>query len=167
MDNKDSTRISADEHLAYARRLLDSIRKKADQNKRQSTFLFFVVLGATAFSPILILTPTPDWASKIIPAVLTAAAAMASGWLQLRKPQERWAVYRTAQREIEFEIDQYQFGNGQYADASTNGKRLTDLVSKRALRLHYDWLPIVPSAEDVKNVAANGDSHESVGKARD
>ncbi len=95
--------------LTYARKILKSVREKAEENKKLTNRLFLVVLFATIFSPILILLPLPQW-SKIVPAVLTGSAALASGWVQLKRPQERWALYRTAQREIEYEIDQYEFG---------------------------------------------------------
>jgi hypothetical protein len=62
------------------------------------------VLFSTVISPVLILISDIDITSKYIPAFLTASASLSTYWIQLRKPQERWVVYRTAQREIKFEM---------------------------------------------------------------
>ena len=138
--------------LEYAERIKEGISNKADSNKTWSTRLFLIVLFATVLSPILILLPVCDWFSKYLPAFLTASAALASGWIQLRKPQERWTLYRTAQREIEFEIDQYNHKIGEYQDERTRNAILSDKVSRRALQLHFEWIPIVPKAEDLQKV---------------
>src|SRR5689334_21128155 len=101
--------------LEYAERTREGIAGKANRDKRLTTILFFLVFAGTVSTPVVILT-LPDPFSKVVPAVVSAIAAFATGWIQLRKPQERWAIYRTAQREVEFEIDQYQFRNGAYGD---------------------------------------------------
>lgn len=134
--------------LEYAQRVLRGIECKAASNKRLTTVLFLAILVPTTIAPILILADLPPWAAKILPSALSALAAIASGWIQLRKPQERWAIYRTAQREIEFELDQHQFGNGVYADPEARDRLLADAVSRRALQLHFEWLPIAPRSKD-------------------
>lgn len=144
MDKKESP-------LEYSIRIKDGIAEKAKKNKKLSTFLFLVVLISTVLSPALILISDHFYLSKILPAILTAGAALASYWIQLRKPHERWVIYRTAQREIEFEIDQYQFSNGDYSDEQKD-KTLSNKVSKRALQLHYEWMPLVPKAEELQNI---------------
>ena len=145
---------SVSPELEYARSTRDGIKKKADANKRGATLLLLVVLSATAIAPILILMPLPDVGSKFLPAFLTATAALAAGWSQLRKPQERWIVYRTAQREIEFEIDQYSYGNGHYSNDDTRDSVLADRISKRALQLRFEWVPMVPTSKDITDVQA-------------
>ena len=142
--------------LEYALRIRNGISNKAEKNKNLSTQLFVTILFATVFSPLLILLTTDIWISKYIPAFVTACAALASYWLQLRKPQERWVIYRTAQREIEFEIDQYCHENGDYSNTETKDKLLSDRVSKRALQLHYEWIPVVPKVEDIEKTAKKG-----------
>jgi Protein of unknown function (DUF4231) len=149
------TEAASDLALAYARRTLAGVTAKAASNKRLTTFLFLTILIPTTVSPILILAANDPLAAKVLPSILSACAAVASAWIQLRKPQERWAIYRTAQREVEFEIDQYQFGNGRYAEPAGRGSLLADAVSKRALQLHFEWLPIAPRAEDARKVLAS------------
>lgn len=141
--------------VTYARKILKSVSTKADENKRLTNLLFFAVLAATVFSPILILLPIPQLWSKIAPAVFTGFAALASGWVQLKRPQERWALYRTAQREIEFEIDQHEFGLGEYTDPQARDSVLAETVSKRALQLHYEWLPMVPQLQELQKTTEN------------
>ncbi len=142
---------SLESPLQYAKKIRTSVSKKANENKNTATFLFLVILFSTVLSPVLILVSDNAIVSKYLPAGLTACAALASYWLQLRKPQERWVLYRTAQREVEFEIDQYIHGVGKY-DTEEKDKILADHVSQRALQLHYQWMPIVPRADDINKL---------------
>lgn len=137
--------------LNYSFKICQGIKTKAKKNKDFSTFLFFVVLFSTVISPVLILISDNFWLSKLSPAILTAFAALASYWIQLRKPHERWALYRTAQRDIEFEIDQYTFKNGRYSEGDPD-TILSDRVSTRALKLHYDWMPLVPKSKELSKL---------------
>lgn len=134
----------------YSKKVLKGIEGKAIKNKNETTRLFLVVTIATVLSPILILLPLNIFFSKITPAILTGCAALATSWIQIRKPQERWAMYRTAQREIEFQLDQYDFSNGEYIDVQDKDSLLADNVSKRALQLHYEWLPVAPKFEELQ-----------------
>jgi len=135
----------------YAIGIKEGIKRKADSNKTVSTFLFLVVLFSTVLCPVLILISSNEYVSKYLPAILSAGAALASYWMQLRKPQDRWVIYRTAQREIEYEIDQYTFGTGSYS-IEDKEKTLAAVVSKRALQLHYEWMPMVPKIEDIEKL---------------
>ncbi|MFD0976825.1 DUF4231 domain-containing protein [Salinimicrobium gaetbulicola] len=137
--------------LEYAIKIRDGIQKKAKENKKFSNILFFVALFSTVASPVLILISDIFWLSKLTPAILTAGAALASYWIQLRKPHERWVLYRTAQRDIEFQIDQYKYENGEYINGDKE-KTLADLVSKRALQLHYDWTPLAPKSKELEKL---------------
>ncbi len=153
MNNQEQSSETA---IDYAKKICRGIKKKADGNRLQSTFLFITVLAVTVFSPILILMSLGDLYSRFLPAILTACAAFATGWLQLRKPQERWVLYRTAQREIEFEIDQYIYGNGNYEKENDKDAVLAGRVSKRALNLHYEWAPMIPSASELDRLSGKG-----------
>ena len=150
--------------LDYARTTKNGIKKKADKNKKTSTLLFATILLSSVSAPILILSPIVDFKipyieisvpseflNRYLPAIMSACAAYASCWLQLRKPQERWAIYRTAQREIEFEINKFKYEIDGYASADKE-KILADQVNKRALQLHYEWMPYVPKAEDIDKI---------------
>lgn len=147
--------------LEYSKQIRDGIKEKATKNKNQSTFLFLVVLITTVFAPILILLPFGDVVTKYIPAFLTASAALATYWLQLRKPQERWVIYRGAQREIEYEIDRYKFETGIYSDSQNKEKLLAERVSKRALELHYEWVPFAPKVEEIEKILQGDNTIEN------
>lgn len=138
--------------LEFATKVAKGIERKSDKNKNLTDLLIFTVLASTVFSPLLIFAPFEEPWSKLLPAGLSALAALSTGWLQVRRPQERWAMYRTAQREIEFEIAQFVYGNGEYSDPANKDQILADKVSKRALRLNYEWLPVVPKTDDLRKV---------------
>jgi hypothetical protein len=137
--------------LDYAKKTCSGIKEKADVNKKGSTALFLGLLIPTAISPILILLPFDGFIFRIIPATITAIAAICSAWMQLRKPQERWVIYRTAQREIEYEIDQYTSRINDYKGEDRD-EILADRISKRALQLHYEWIPIFPKTNDISRI---------------
>ena len=138
--------------LRHAEEIKNGIKAKADKNKSWSTFFFAVIILATVISPTLILVSDYDIVSKYIPAGLSILAAIAAYWIQIRKPNERWVLYRTYQRELEYEISQYKFETGKYDTEEDKEKLLANSVNEKALKLHYDWVPIVPKATDVKSI---------------
>ena len=144
---------AAENAYEYAQRTVKGITEKAKSNKKVSQRLFVVILVATSISPVLIFLPFCDLISKGLPAFLSVSAAIASGWIQLRKPEERWILYRTAQRELEFQIDQYIHNIGEYEDPDKKDAVLADKVSQRALQLHYEWVPIVPRADKINQLS--------------
>lgn len=75
---------------------VSSFADKANHNKRESHVCFAVTIGATLAAPIFILLTNDLVLGRIVPAVLSALAAAATAWLQLRKPQHLWGIYRTA-----------------------------------------------------------------------
>jgi hypothetical protein len=137
--------------IGFAIKTCEGIKKKADKNKDFSTFLFLIVLLATVITPVLILISDDFYISKVIPALLSASAALSSYWIQLRKPHERWALYRTTQREIESEINKYTFSIDGYND-STKEILLAKRVNDLALKLHYDWMPMIPSTKELQTI---------------
>ncbi|PPL04275.1 DUF4231 domain-containing protein [Parapedobacter indicus] len=139
----------------FAEKIRNGIKNKADKNKNFSTFLFLVVLIATVITPVLILISNCFFISKVVPAFLSAFAALASYWIQLRKPHERWSLYRTTQRKIESEINKYDYSIDEY-----NGEEKENLLAKRvndlALKLHYDWMPMVPTTKEIQTIKTAG-----------
>lgn len=127
------------------------IKKKANKNKNLSTFLFIVVLSTTVITPLLVLISNNFYLSKLAPASLSAFAALASYWIQLRKPHERWMLYRTTQREIESELNKYTYLLDEYNEENCE-KLLAKKVNDLALKLHYDWIPMVPSTNEIQNL---------------
>ena len=87
------------------------------------------------------------WLGKVVPAVLSVLAAAATSWLQFRKPQRLWAIYRRAQRELEREKAAFDFGLAEYADTEAAHKRLAAKVSDIAFRVHEQWEGLVPEPD--------------------
>lgn len=143
-----STELSPEE---FAVKICQGIKEKSDKNKNFSTFLFLVVLVATVITPLLILISDNFYISKVIPAFLSASAALSSYWMQLRKPHERWALYRTTQREIESELNKYRYSIDEY-DNSNRDTLLAKKVNELALKLHYDWMPMVPTTKEIQTI---------------
>lgn len=138
--------------LEFAEKICNGIKKKADKNKSLATFFFGVIILATVLSPTLILVSDNVIISKYIPASLSVLAAIAAYWIQVRKPNERWVLYRTYQRELEHEINSYKFQTGKYKDSEQKDKLLAESVNDKALNLHYDWIPMVPKATEVRDM---------------
>ena len=139
--------------LHYSESIKNGIAKKAESNKRTSDLLYKFVITLPPISTLLLLIPIESvWLNKFIPAVLMVGASISSSWLQLRKPHERWLLYRTAQREMEYEIDQYKLELNEYTKSNDKDKVLGDKITKRALELHYQWEPMIPKLEDLDKV---------------
>lgn len=145
--------------LIYAEKRKSWVEKKANKNRRNSNFLIGIVIVSAAISPILILFQSDkylagfwiDFVSKILPACFTSLAAIASSWIQLRKPQERWVMQRTIEKEIESEIIQFKYEIGKYENQKKKEAILVKEVNDLLLKLHYKWSKIIPTAKDLKS----------------
>lgn len=144
--------MSKQKELEFAEKIRNGILAKANKNKKWATFLFGLIISATVLSPTLILVSKNEIISKYIPAILSVLAAISAYWIQVRKPNERWVLYRTYQREIEHEINSYTFQTGKYKDSNEKDKLLAESVNEKALKLHYDWIPMVPKATELNNI---------------
>ena len=93
-----------------------------------------------------------DFVSKILPALFVAISSILITWLQIMKYHERWVLYRSVQRKMEFEINNYRFSLANYKSRrkEIRGKILANKINDLALDLHYSWEPLAPKAEDVK-----------------
>ncbi|GAB4116455.1 MAG: DUF4231 domain-containing protein [Gammaproteobacteria bacterium] len=134
--------------------------EKASHNKNESMLCFWASMGGALLVPVFVsLGPgiaealgCPNfqfWLEKVIPSLLSVCVAFSTGWLQLRKPQQLWSLYRTSQRELEDNLQKYRFSVGDYAEAANREKTLVERVTKIALDAHYAWLPMVPNPENM------------------
>lgn len=125
------------------------MREKADHNKHESQISFYVVICFTLAAPLFV-TLGDGWIwGKLIPACLSVFAAAATAWLQLRKPQRLWSIYRRAQRELEREKAAYDFGLHDYADADPDrrDKLLAVKTTETAFHVHEQWEGLVPEPD--------------------
>ena len=125
----------------------NGLKEKADHNKHESQIAFYVVICFTLAAPLFV-TLGEGWLwGKLIPASLSVLAAAATAWLQLRKPQRLWAIYRRAQRELEREKVSFDFGLNDYADEPGREKLLEKKVAGIAFHVHEQWEGLVPEPD--------------------
>jgi len=128
------------------------LREKADHNKHESLRTFMAVIICTLGAPMFITLGPGFWTGKVIPSLLSLIAAGATAWLQQRKPQQLWALYRGAQREIEDQQTKRKFLIAEYNGAASPDKILAERVAEILLNVHYQWLPIVPTVDNLVKV---------------
>ena len=122
-------------------------RSKADHNKRESLAFFATVIVCTLSAPLFITLGSTELLSKILPAILSTTAAGATAWLQQRKPQQLWSLYRSAERQLEFHLQRYQLQAGEYADATNPERLLAEHATEIVLLTHEGWSGLVPQVQ--------------------
>jgi hypothetical protein len=147
---RDDKSVSKDVYKAatdYYADVRKGMREKADHNKRESQLLFYAAISFTLAAPLFVTLGEGALWGKIVPAILSVLAAGSTSWLQFRKPQRLWAIYRRAQRELEREKAAFDFGLAEYGDAGSRDKTLARKVSEIAFRVHEQWEGLVPEPE--------------------
>ncbi|WP_323163944.1 DUF4231 domain-containing protein [Pseudomonas atacamensis] len=134
----------------FAKAIINGFKNKAAHNKNESMYFFWLAMGGALTAPLFLTLGTGVFWEKIVPSVLSALVALSTAWLQLRKPQQLWALYRTSQRELEDNLYKFQYRILDYKDSSEPEKLLIERVSKIALDAHYSWLPMVPNSESLQ-----------------
>lgn len=138
---------SFDSAQAYYASVRAGMREKANHNKNEAQWSFAAALVCTLCAPLFVtLGTTPFWA-KIVPSVLSVVAALLTGWLQLRKPQRLWALYRRAQRDLEEAKANYDFKDGNFAGTDDPDKLLARMVTTVARKVHDEWEGLIPEPE--------------------
>lgn len=150
----------------FCKSIIAGFKDKSTHNKNESMLYFWLSMGGALAIPVFV-TLGDDMAkmlgdygsvfvfSKLVPTLLSATVAFSTAWLQLRKPQQLWALYRTSQRELEDNLYKYQYRVGEYSTNPEPDKLLIENVSQIALNAHYSWLPMVPNPEDIQSTQAN------------
>lgn len=131
------------------------LKKKADHNKAEALWSFKIVMLSTLISPLFVAFGTGDLYGKIIPSVLSLIAAALTAWLQLRKPQNLWKIYRTAQRRIENELELYQFKVNEY-DSNDADKKLLLNANNIYLETHSKWVESIPTEKSLSKLSKQG-----------
>jgi hypothetical protein len=129
--------------------LITAFSNKSNHNKAESQTLFWVVIGSTLLTPLFV-TLGADWFfGKVVPSVLSVCATGATAWLQLRKPQQLWAMYRSAQRELEDHRARHLYRLNDYQAAADPDKLLAEKVADIAISVHRQWVPMVPNIDNL------------------
>ncbi|MGL5257927.1 MAG: SLATT domain-containing protein [Proteocatella sp.] len=131
------------------------LQKKADHNKSEALWSFKIVMLSTLTSPMFVAFGTGDLYGKIIPSILSLIAAGLTAWLQLRKPQNLWKIYRTAQRKIENELELYKFKINEY-NSNEADKNLLLNTNKIYLETHLKWVESVPTDKSLNVLSDKG-----------
>lgn len=143
--------------LEYAEKISKGFKAKADHNKTESLTCFTLILVASLAAPLFITLGEGVFWGKIVPSVLSVIAAGLTSWLQLRKPQKLWSMYRGAQRLIEDHVTKYNFKVGEYKTVEDTDSLLAEKVAEIALNAHNEWTSVIPSPEALSlNEQKNG-----------
>lgn len=145
------------ESLEYTEKILTGFKGKADHNKNESLACFVLILVSSLSAPLFITLGKGDLLGKIVPSILSVIAAGLTSWLQLRKPQKLWSMYRGAQRLIEDHIIKYKFKIGDYRSHESPDSLLAEKVAEIALNAHNEWTAVIPAPEmlSLKEVSSN------------
>ena len=105
-------------------------------------------------APIFLSLGEGVWLSKVVPSILSAIAAFCTAWLQLRKPQTLWIIYRTVQRKMERTFIHYQFGVEKFDGLSQSIEKANKLLISEITHLssdaHSSWAKNVPDTSPLK-----------------
>lgn len=140
----------SEDPLQAAEKTINGFKRKADHNKTESLACFIVVVACSLISPLFVTLGEGLIWGKIVPSVLSLSAAGSTAWLQLRKPQLLWSLYRDCQRRIEDHVCKFRYQLAEYSAAEPERSRLlADEVRKVAWEAHQRWLPLVPTPEAI------------------
>lgn len=124
-------------------------KDKANHNKKEALWGFKLVMASTVAVPLFIALGADDVWSKYVPAVLSSFSAFGTAWLQLRKPNQLWTLYRTTERRLEYQLDLYQFNAGKYKDCDDKEAALIEEVSNICITTNSSWVELVPNEKEL------------------
>ncbi|TXM66566.1 DUF4231 domain-containing protein [Methylobacterium sp. WL69] len=136
-----------DSVLDYYKSMRKGMREKANQNKLESQLSFTTIIACTLLAPLLVTLGDGIFLSKVVPSLLSVTAGGLTSWLQLRKPQRLWVLYRRAQRELEEQKANFDFKDGDFADTAEADKLLARKITQIACWVHNSWEGLVPEPE--------------------
>jgi hypothetical protein len=125
---------------------------KADHNKTEALALFVILVSCTLASPLFITLGPGLVLGKVIPSVLSSVAAGCAVWLQQRKPQQLWTLYRTTQRRLENEEISFRFQINEYEKADQPSKLLAQRTALICSNANDLWVPLVPNPDKIVGV---------------
>lgn len=133
--------------IDYYKSVRTGMREKANHNKNESQICFTTIILCTLIAPLFVTLGTGIFWSKLVPSLLSVTAGGLTTWLQLRKPQRLWTLYRGAQRELEAHKANYDFKDADFADALNPDQLLARKVTHVARRVHDAWETLVPEPD--------------------
>jgi hypothetical protein len=150
-----------DDVLKLAESAIAEFKSKADHNKSESLFCFIVVVTFSLTSPLFVTLAEGVFWAKVFPSVLSLSVAASTAWLQLRKPQSLWSIYRDSQRQIEDGLCKYHYRLAEFdASEEERCRLLAEVVRAVAWDSHQKWLSLVPKSDAV---GSDGKAQLSIG----
>ena len=126
-------------------------QKKATHNKNESLRSFYLIMGATLAVPMFVSLSGDNFLlGKVTPSILSLMASFCTAWLQLRKPQALWGLYRTAERRLEIHRESYRFHLGDFEKATDKERVLAQKTMDVYKDTHDQWLQLIPDVKDLK-----------------
>lgn len=136
---------------------IEHFKKKANHNKTEALWSFKLIMLSTVIVPVLIAYGSNDLWGKILPSILSCLSAFLTAWIQLRKPNQLWKLYRTAQRKLESELELYQCNAGKYKDENLKDILIIERVNKIYLSVNADWSLLIPNQKDLSKTIKKED----------
>ena len=147
----------SEDPVKFAQDTISSFKEKADHNKSESLACFILVVACSLVSPLFVTLGEGVLWGKIVPSLLSLSAAGSTAWLQLRKPQNLWSLYRDCQRRLEDHLYRFEYRLHEYSvDEPVRAQLLADAVRKVAWDAHERWLPLVPTPEAIGTTTRSG-----------
>jgi hypothetical protein len=136
-----------DSALDYYKSVRKGMREKANHNKKEAQICFAAIIACTLLAPLFVTLGDGVLLGKFVPSFLSVTAGGLTSWLQLRKPQRLWVLYRRAQRELEEQKANYDFKNQDFADAAEPDKLLARKVTHVTRWVHDSWEGLIPEPD--------------------
>ena len=89
---------------------------------------------------------------KVVPSILSSVSAGCAVWLQQRKPQQLWALYRTTQRRLENEETGFRFAINEYEDIEDPHRLLAQRTAMICINANELWAPLIPNPDKISSV---------------
>lgn len=140
-----------DSALEYYNSVRRGMREKSNHNKIEAQGCFATIIVCTLAAPLFVTLGDGAILGKVVPSVLSVTAGGLTSWLQLRKPQRLWVLYRRAQRELEEQKANYDFKDGDFASEADPDKLLARKITHVARWVHDSWEGLVPEPEMLSN----------------
>ena len=129
------------------------LKEKADHNKTESQLSFSVVICSSLLASLFVTLGEGLLWGKIVPASLSVLSTAAASWLQLRKPQRLWAIYRRGQRQLEQEKTKFDFKLEDYGQHADPEKLLAQRITMIEWDVHEKWEGLVPDVDSLSTIS--------------
>jgi hypothetical protein len=133
----------------YCRDRIRHFESKADHNKAEALRTFLALIFSALASPLFIALGPGIILGKVVPSILSSVAAGCAVWLQQRKPQQLWTLYRTTQRRLENEEIAFRFAINAYEETDDPDRMLAQRTALICINANDLWVPLIPNPDRI------------------